>query len=153
MRIGNGVQKHILKGKTVNKKISDLISKDGKENSFTRVVPTKRMLEKVKEQLGFSVPEQFLEFLNKYSYGGFGFEIYGIGFDGSIAFLDETLEYRKIGLPENLLVIENCDEWLYCIDTNTDKVVSWYPDGEPCVDFSCFDDFLLERLNDSIENM
>ena len=111
------------------------------------------MLAETEEKLGFGVPEQFLEYLNTYSHGGIGFEILGIGFDGSISYLEETLEYREDGLPENLLVIENCDEWLYCIDVNTDEVVSWSIDEDPRVEYACFDDYLVDRLNDAVENL
>lgn len=100
--------------------------------------------------LGF---EQFLEYLNIYSHGGIGFEILGIGFDGGISFLEETLGYREDGLPDNLLVIENCDEWLHCIDVNTDEVVSWSIDETPRVEYACFDDYAVDRLNDAIENL
>lgn len=137
----------------MNSEIEELISRYGEETSFTRVAPTQAMLDEVKEQLGFTVPDQYLDYLNAYSHGGFGFEILGIGFDGSISFLDETLEYREDGLPENLLVVENCDEWLYCVDVSTGEVVSWYLDGEIYPAYSCFDDYLLDRINDSIENM
>ena len=100
--------------------------------------------------LGF---EQLLEYLNTYSHGGIGFEILGIGFDGGISFLEETLEYREDGLSDNLLVIENCDEWLHCIDVNTDEVVSWSIDEAPRVEYACFDDYVVDRLSDAIENL
>ena len=111
------------------------------------------MLAEAQQKLGFPLPKQFLEYLNAYSHGGVGFEILGIGFDGSMAFLEETLEYREDGLPANFLVVENCDEWLYCIDANSGEVVSWYFDDDPSVDYPCFDDYLLDRLNDTIENL
>lgn len=137
----------------MNSKIKELVARFGKDGSFTKVPPTKAMLEEAKNKLGFPVPKQFLEYLDTYSEGGFGFEILGVGFDGSMSFLDETLDYRNDGLPENLLVVENCDEWLYCIDSNTDEIVSWYPDGEVYPAYPCFDDFLLARIDDAIENM
>ena len=137
----------------MNSQIENLIARYGDKGSFTRVAPTKEMLAEVEEKLGFSVPEQFLEYLNAYSHGGIGFEILGVGFDGSIPFLKETLEYREDGLPESLLVVENCDEWLYCIDVKTGEVVSWFIDENPRVEYPCFDDYLLDRLNDAIENL
>lgn len=137
----------------MNKQIVDLITQNGKDDAFNKVAPTQAMLDEAQSELGFPVPEQFLEYLNTYGHGGFGFEILGIGFDGSIAFLEETLEYREEGLPANLLVVENCDEWLYCIDADTGEVASWSFDEEPCVEFPSFDDFLLSRLNDAIENL
>ena len=137
----------------MNSQINDLITRFGDKGFFTKVAPTQEMLAEVKEKLGFSVPEQFLEYLKIYSHGGIGFEILGIGFDGSISFLEETLEYREDGLPNNLLVVENCDEWLYCIDVNTGEVVSWSIDEDPSVEYPSFDSYLVDRLNDAIENL
>ncbi len=137
----------------MNSQINDLITRFEDKGSFTKVAPNQEMLAEVEEKLGFSVPEQFLEYLKAYSHGGIGFEILGIGFDGSISFLEETLEYREDGLPNNLLVVENCDEWLYCIDVNTGEVVSWSIDEDPSVEYPSFDSYLVDRLNDAIENL
>lgn len=137
----------------MNSKIETVISQYEDDGSFTKVAPTQEMLDKAQTKLGFSIPEQFLEYLNAYSHGGIGFEILGVGFDGTMPFLDETLEYRQDGLPDNLLVVEDCDEWLYCIDATTGEVVSWYFDEEPSVDYPSFDDYLMDRLNDTIENL
>lgn len=137
----------------MNDKIRELISQYAADSDFTHVAPTKEMIEAAESTLGFNVPDQFLQFLNEYSYGGIGFEILGIGFDDSVAFLEETLEYREEGLPDNLLVVENCDEWLYCIDVNTGEVVSWYYDGEVITNYPSFDEYLLDRLQDAFENL
>ena len=137
----------------MNKQIEAAISQCSGKDSFTKIAPTKEMLAEAQQKLGFPLPEQFIEYLNAYSHGGVGFEILGVGFDGSMAFLEETLEYREDGLPANLLVVENCDEWLYCIDANSGEVVSWYFDDDLSVDYPCFDDYLLDRLNDTIENL
>ena len=88
----------------MNKQIVDLISQNGKDDTFNKVAPTQAMLDEVQSELGFPTPEQFLEYLSTCGHGGFGFEILGIGLDGSIAFLEETLEYREEGLPANLIV-------------------------------------------------
>lgn len=137
----------------MNKQIEAAISQYGENGSFTKVAPTQEMLAEAQQKLGFPMPEQFVEYLNAYGHGGIGFEVLGVGFDGTMFFLDETLEYREDGLPDNLLVVENCDEWLYCIDADTGEVVSWYFDDDPSVDYSCFDDYLLDRLNNAIENL
>ncbi len=40
--------------------------------------------------------------------------------------VDDTERYRKLGLPENYLVIENVDEFVYCINTKGDYyVIRW----------------------------
>lgn len=75
--------------------------------------------------------------------------------DGSTAFAEETEEHRPDGLPDGLVAVENCDEWLYCIDCSNGKVVSWSPyDGDGVVEvYEDFDSCLLDRFNDAIENM
>lgn len=138
----------------MNSQIEDLINKYEEEGDFTHVSPTSEMLETVKGVLGVSLPAQYLDYLNAYSHGGIaGVEVLGIGLKGKIFFLDETLEYRDEGLPEELVVIENCDEWLYCIDCADGAVVSWEIGGEVKHAFDCFDDFLLSEYLDAIENL
>jgi hypothetical protein len=69
------------------------------------------MIESAQRLLGVTIPEQFIEYLNEYSYGGVGgVEILGAGFTGEMLFVDTTLWYREYGLPHNLLAVENCDE-------------------------------------------
>ena len=137
----------------MNERIEGLMAQYGDKGSFTRIAPTLDGVSGVEGRLGLVIPDQLFEYLSEYSHGGIGFEILGIGFDGSVSFLEETLEYREEGLPENLLVVENCDEWLYCINTATQEVVSWCIDEEPRVEYPCFDDYLLDRLSDAIENL
>ncbi|ACV22894.1 SMI1 / KNR4 family [Slackia heliotrinireducens] len=138
----------------MNDKIKELISKYEDEGFFTRVPPTPEMVKEAQEKLGVEIPEQFLEYLNIYSYGGInGTEILGIGMTGKIMFLEETLEYRRYGLPNNLIVVENCDEWVYCLDAETGKVVSWSQLDGLKDEYPSFDDFLLDELNEAIANL
>ena len=90
-----------------------------------------------------------------YGQGGIGgVEILGISKINKAMFKDKTLEYRNYGLPNNLIVIENCDEWLYCIDVDTEKVVSWDRiNGVLGERYATFLEFLIDRFNDEIENM
>ncbi len=69
-------------------------------------------------------------------------------------FKEVTMQYRNYGLPKNLIVVENCDEWLYCIDTNSKKVVAWDRiDGVLGERYSTFLEFLVDRFNGEIENL
>ena len=71
-----------------------------------------------------------------------------------MVFKDKTLEYRNYGLANNLIVVENCDEWLYCIDVNTEKIVAWdRMNGVLGERYSTFLEFLIDRFNYEIENM
>ena len=138
----------------MNVEISRLIEQYEKPGSFNRAPFTQEMQARAERELGVALPEQFLAFLECYGHGGLnGFEVLGVGSDGSIIFLEETLEYRPYGLPTNLVAIENCDEWLECIDCDTGKVVSWSIDGATMPSFPCFDDFLIDRIENAIDNM
>lgn len=56
-------------------------------------------------------------------------------------------------MPNNLLVIENCDEWQECIDCDIGEVVSWDPIEGMIIDYPDFDAFLLDRTQDAIESL
>jgi len=112
------------------------------------------MLAAAERTLGLTIPKEYVDHLNEHSYGGIGgIEILGVGFTGDMLFLDETLDCRTYGLPLNLLVIENCDEWLYCLDCNTGEVVSWSQADGVLPGYPSFDDFLLQDLEDAIDNL
>ena len=138
----------------MNKQIEDLISEYEDEGFFTRVAPTPDMIDDAQQKLGVKIPEQFLEYLKVYSHGGInGILILGVGMTGNVMFLESTLEYRNYGLPENLIVIENCDEWVYCLDADTGRVVSWSQLDGVMDEYACFDDFLLDELKEGIANL
>ena len=50
-------------------------------------------------------------------------------------------------------MVENCDEWVYCIDCNDGSIVSWDFNGYQKKDYECFDDYLLDRISDAVENL
>ena len=137
----------------MNAQIRALIAQHEQKGDFTHVAPTEEMLASAQRLLGITIPQQFVEFLQEYSYGGIGgVTILGIGLDESMAFLEVTLDYREYGLPHNLLAVENCDEWLYCLDCDTGEVVSWSQVDGVLPGYPSFDDFLLQDLEDAIEN-
>ena len=138
----------------MNTQIRALIAQHEQAGDFTHVAPSEEMLASAQRLLGITIPQQFVEFLQEYSYGGIGgVTILGIGLDGSMAFLEVTLDYRKYGLPYNLLAVENCDEWLWCLDCDTEEVVSWSQVDGVLPGYPSFDFFLLQDLEDAIENL
>jgi len=66
--------------------------------------------------------------------------------------VDETKKYRKLGLPKEFIVIENCDEWLYCIDSRNGEVVSWNQGGISR-EYPDFDTYVLDRFEEAAENI
>ena len=138
----------------MNQQIIDLIEAHAASDSFTYASPSSSLLEKVQADLDVTLPEQYVAFLNKYGDGGFnGFEIIGVGKSDAAFFEEDTQRYREYGLPNNLVMVENCDEWVYCIDCNDGSIVSWDFNGYQKKDYECFDDYLLDRISDAVENL
>ncbi len=112
------------------------------------------MISEAEEKLGVKLPDQYVDYIKMFGHGGIaGLEILGVGLTGRMIFVDSTLEYRADELPENLVVIENVDEWLMCLDCNTGKVVSWDFTGYIKDEYESFDDYLIDQMNNAIENM
>lgn len=121
---------------------------------FTHAKVSSEMILTAEKALNVTLPEQYIAFLQMFGHGGIGgLEILGFGLTGRMLFVETTLVYRNEELPENLVVIENIDEWLTCIDCNTGKIVSWDFTGYIKEDYSCFDDYLIDQMNNAIENM
>ncbi|MGI6217125.1 MAG: SMI1/KNR4 family protein [Coriobacteriales bacterium] len=138
----------------MNEKIRKIISEHEEDSFFTNVSPSDEMISAAQEKLGVVLPDQYVEYLKTYGHGGVGgVEILGFGFDDSAMFVDDTLEYRGFGLPDNLVVVENVDEWLYCLDCDTGAVVSWNEADGLRAEYPDFDEFILDEFNDAIDNL
>ena len=138
----------------MNDTIKTTISRYEESGDFTYFTVTDDMITAAEKELGLILPEQYKEFLKTYGHGGIGgISTLGVGLDGSMVFVEETLDYRNDGLPLHLIIIENEDEWIYCIDSITEKVVSWDMTGYVKDEFNCFDDYLLAQMQDAIDNL
>lgn len=124
-------------------------------NSFTYAVVTDEMLKEAEKNMGIKLPEEYCLFLKEFGHGGIGgIEVLGVGNNGDRVFETETLKYREYGLPEGLIVIENCDEWVYCLNTDNGNVVMWcYGENGYSVVYDDFITYLRDRTEDVLENM
>ena len=122
---------------------------------FTYADVTDEMLNGVERGLNIKIPEEYKRFLKEFGHGGIGgLEILGVGKNGSLIFEKETLKYRAYGLPTELIVIENCDEWIYCVNSINGKVVMWSIGDKGYSEvFDSFKTYLCDRINDMLENM
>lgn len=137
----------------MTKELQELIREYENPGDFTHTSISTSELELAEKELHLALPKQYVDFLGGYGHGGIGgVEVIGIGKSGKLLFVEETRKYREYGLPENYLVIENCDEWVYCIDCSTQKVVSW---SNGCTEncYPDFDAYLLDRFHDAVENL
>lgn len=138
----------------MNTLILDTIKQYEQPNDFTHVTVTDDMIVAAETILNIKLPDQYISFLKMFGHGGIGgLEVMGFGLTGRMIFVETTLDYREDNLPENLVVIENVDDWLTCIDCNTGKIVSWDFSGYITEDYDCFDDYLIDQMNSVIENL
>lgn len=134
-------------------KIEEIIKQYCNEGYFSYFSPSRELIQKVESILKISLPIEFLWFVKKFGSGGInGTYIFGISESEHIDFLEETLHYREQGLPNNLIVIENCDEWVYCIDCNNGKILMWSSwEGESDYCHNNFYEFLLDEFRTAVE--
>ena len=137
----------------MTEKLQKIIHDYERPEDFTHTQISTEQIEQAEKELHVLLPKQYVNFLICYGHGGInGIEIIGIGKTGRLLFVEETQKYRKYGLPEDYLVTEICDEWIYCIDCNTGKIVSWNNSIiENC--YHDFDSYLADRFHDAIENL
>lgn len=136
--------------------ITELIAsnKEVFENAFLMRFPTDEELADAEKMLGIKIPEEYIWFLKSYGHGGFFFEFLGFGLNGNAIFVNKTLHERKFGLPKEMLVIEDCDEYVYCIDIVSKEIVSWSKYDKQGV-IKVADNFykhFLDNIDNAIEN-
>ncbi|QJW46918.1 SMI1/KNR4 family protein [bacterium BFN5] len=106
--------------------------------------------------LKVNLPKSYKWFLQNYGMGGiWGIEILGYGKSTPPSVVTQTERYRILGLPAAYVVIENCDEFVYCLATDKmidDEcpVISWDRiAGYGGVRGNTFVEFLVGRLTDA----
>ncbi|WP_291581490.1 SMI1/KNR4 family protein [Clostridium sp. UBA6640] len=139
----------------MQEKIIGIIEEYSEDGDFIGNISYDNLITVAEKELGFNIPSQYKWFIKNYGQGGIGaVQILGISKANRAVFKDITLEYRNYGLSTNLIVVENCDEWLYCIDINNGKIIAWDRiSGVLGERYNTFLDFLADRFNDEIENM
>ena len=138
----------------MNDIILNTIKKYEVKGDFNYASVTDDMISDAEEILGVKLPNQYVDYIKMFGHGGIaGVEILGVGLSGKMIFVESTAEYRADELPGNLVVIENVDEWLMCLDCDTGKVVSWDFTGYIKEEYDSFDDYLMDQMNNAIENI
>lgn len=88
-------------------------------------------IDEIERSLEIVFPQIYESFLNKFGLLiGYGVDILGCGKGAEASVVRETKRYRSLGLPDNFIVIQNVDEWVYCLDSTTGEVVSWDRDDK-----------------------
>jgi antitoxin YobK len=114
------------------------------------------LIKEIEKELQVTLPKSYKWFLCNYGSGGiFGVDIIGVGKLNQNIVVTDTKKARDLGLDKDLVIIEDCDEFMYCLDTSELSngecpVVSWdNHSGYDSVEANNFYEFLLERLTDA----
>ncbi|WP_039837811.1 SMI1/KNR4 family protein [Paenibacillus sonchi] len=137
--------------------LSSLIQENSDESDFTSGITAEEVI-RIESALNVEFPQSYKWFLENYGSGGlFGVDILGYG-KSSPSVVSKTEKLRNLGMPYGYIVIEDCEEFFYCLDT-TDiskgecSVISWDRisgfNGKRADNFY---EFLFERLSDAKEN-
>ncbi len=137
-------------------KIIEMIKNNEKvfKDAFLMRLPTDEELADAENVLGFQIPEEYVWFLKTFGHGGFFFELLDYGLNGDAIFVTKTLREREFGLPKELLVIEDRDEYVHCIDTISKQIVSWSKyDNDGIIKVADnFYKYFLDNIDNAIEN-
>lgn len=139
-------------------KIMELINKGLQDNDFSGPAERSKM-SFIERTLRVTLPGSYQWFLQRYGHGGIGgLEILGVNKSGEPVCISETERFRKLGLPQTYVVIENCDEWVSCLDTSKitgDEcpIVDWDRKGNSEMVYNSFESYLCERLEAALERM
>lgn len=136
-------------------KIAEMINQYEKKGDFTHAEVRDEIIFSAEKRLGAKLPEAYQWFLKNYGQGGLeGIETFGIGKSGEMVFVDKTIQFRLYGLSSKMIMIENCDEWIYCLDTRDESVLTWsLGDKKYHPVYTSFYEYLADRTSDAIENM
>ena len=123
-------------------------------NAFLGKRATDAEITQAEQKLALKIPDPFIWFLKEYGCGGYWFDIMGYCKNGKPEFVEITLEQRKNGLPEKYIIIEDCDEFYYCIDSVSGKISSWsqYDKDGIRERFDNFYKFFKDNLQNAMDN-
>ncbi|USK79404.1 SMI1/KNR4 family protein [Peribacillus frigoritolerans] len=98
--------------------LQEFIKQYGKVDDFTGGVSEDKV-EETENKLQVPLPESYKWFLKNYGSGGsFGIDIIGYDLVGA-SVVTATKDHQKYyGLIDGIVVIEDIDEFAYCLDTN-----------------------------------
>ncbi len=153
---GAAVLREGMEGKTfmLYDHLCTTIKENESRGDFTYAKLTDNMLAEAETRLNLKLPSAYRWFLTSFGQGGIGgIDVLRVGKTGKLVFVEETLKYRSYGLPADVILIENCDEWVYCIQTQSGRIGMWSPGDVKCKDvYESFEVYLWDRINDILEN-
>ncbi len=105
--------------------------------------------------LEVNFPPEYKEFVKKFGSGGIcGVDVLGVEGADYASVVESTKRYRKLGLPKKYVVIENVDEFVYCLSTiDENNVVRWDDISKKELNrYTTFNEFLQDSFQEAIDN-
>ncbi|MDM5308114.1 SMI1/KNR4 family protein [Peribacillus frigoritolerans] len=106
--------------------------------------------------LEVNFPPEYKEFVKKFGSGGIcGVDVLGIEGADYASVVESTKRYRKLGLPKKYIVIENVDEFVYCLSTLDEyNVVRWddISSKKELDRYTTFYEYLQDSFQEAIDN-
>lgn len=123
------------------------------DDIFTTGGASQELISAAEEELDIKFNDEYIEYLSECGLlMAFGFELNGIGLDGSASFVKDTMRFRKTGLEKHYVVVRNVDEFIECLNLNTGEISSWDSvDPTHNIIYDSFDEYLLENLKEAKE--
>lgn len=111
-------------------------------------------VEEIEQNLEVIFPKDYKTFLIQFGLlSGYGVDILGCGKKGEASVVKITQKYRHFGLPKEYVVIRDVGEWIYCLDTITDRVISWdRSNKKPKRISDSFEEYLSGTILEAKEN-
>ncbi len=109
----------------------------------------------VEDELKVSFPDQYKEFVRNYGSGGIcGVNVLGIEGELGSSVLLNTKRYRQLGLPKDLIVIEDLGEFVVCSKTGSKTSVLYWNrfQKQGTVMYENFYEYLFDTFKEAIDN-
>lgn len=108
----------------------------------------------IEKELNIILCSEMKEFLSYYGYLiGYGLEIYGWGKGDTSNLVKNTLKRKDDGLKDNMLVINDIGELVYCLDNSNGKVYCWEVLNDDYAEESVdLETYIIEQLEEGKDN-
>ncbi|WP_028400051.1 SMI1/KNR4 family protein [Ectobacillus panaciterrae] len=142
----------------MKQKILEMINQHEETADFDEEIDDS-VVKGIENKLGVTFPESYRWFVTNYNAGGIcGVYILGYESPEEISVVESTERQRKFGLPKPYVVIEDVDDFVYCLDTGSMKegecpVITWdRVSGASPIRYNTFYDYVIDRFQEAIDN-
>ena len=134
--------------------IKELRNNDYSDELFVVGGISETKVEELARKLNVTFTNSYKEFLMEFGrIIGYGVDILGCGQSGEASVVKETLRYRQFGLPNQFVVIRDIGEWVYCLDTTNDGVISWDRNSQtPKKVCNSFEEYICDTILEAKED-